>query len=65
MKQLREVKTASQGKSVSFQPLAKGRAVLISAYGFNLLKETMCSCGLVKVTLEEGTREEMHRGFDC
>lgn len=61
MNELRKVKMPSNGRSSSIQTLAKGRAVLISSYGFNVKSESQCKCGRAFLVLDERTEEEFHK----
>jgi len=61
---LRKVKFADQGRSQCIQPLAKGRAVLVSAYGFNVKTDTKCKCGRAFIVLDERTREDRDKEME-
>jgi len=58
MSEVRKVKLASGGKAVSFQPLANGRAMLISAYGFKVKSQSECKCGRAFLVLDELTQDD-------
>jgi formate dehydrogenase assembly factor FdhD len=58
----RKVKLPGKGQCITTQVMAEGRAVLISAYGFKLVKESKCGkCKQHTITLDEQTRRDMER----
>jgi hypothetical protein len=61
---LRKVKMPEQGRSQCIQTLAKGRAVLVSAYGFNVKTDTKCKCGRAFIVLDEMTREDRDKEME-
>lgn len=61
---LRKVKMPEQGRSQCIQPLANGRAVLVSAYGFNVKTDTKCKCGRAFIVLDEMTREDRNKEME-
>lgn len=61
---LRRVKLPEQGKSQCIQPLAGGRAVLFSAYGFNVKTDHNCKCGRAFLVLDEMTRQDRDEEFE-
>lgn len=64
MDALRKVKMPEQGRSQCIQTLAKGRAVLVSAYGFNVKTDTKCKCGRAFIVLDEMTREDRNKEME-
>jgi len=61
---LRRVKMADGGRCQTIQPLAQGRAVLVSAYGFNVKTDTKCKCGRAFIVLDEKNREDHNKDMD-
>ena len=61
---LRKVKLPDQGRSQSIQTLANGRAVLVSAYGFNVKSTSECKCGRAFIVLDEMTREDRNKEME-
>jgi hypothetical protein len=61
---LRKVSLPEQGRSQSIQPLAGGRAILVSAYGFNVKTDTNCKCGRAFIVLDEMTREDRNKEME-
>lgn len=55
---LRRVKLPDQGNSQCIQTLADGRAILVSAYGFNVKTDTKCKCGRAFLVLDEMNRQD-------
>jgi hypothetical protein len=55
---LRRVKFPGKGMSQCIQPLAEGRALLVSSYGFNVKTDTNCKCGRAFIVLDEMTRKD-------
>ena len=53
MGELRKVKLPGGGNPTCIQTLIKGRAVLISAYGFKVKSECECKCGRGFLVLDE------------
>lgn len=57
--EMRKVKLPSKGQCITTQVLADGHAVLISSYGFKVVKETKCGkCGQLTLTLDETSRQQ-------
>jgi len=56
--ELKRVRLAEGGKCISVQPLANGRAILVSAYGFKVKSESECKCGRAFLVLDEMKRED-------
>jgi hypothetical protein len=57
--EMRKVKLPSKGQCITTQVLAGGHAVLISSYGFKLVKETKCGkCGMRTITLDETSKRQ-------
>jgi hypothetical protein len=61
---LRRVKLPGQGRSQCIQPLADGRAVLVSAYGFNVKSSSECKCGRAFLVLDEMNREDRDKEME-
>lgn len=62
MHELRKVKLPGGGQCITTQVLAEGRAVLISAYGFDVVKETKCGkCGQLTITLDETSKQQAEK----
>lgn len=61
---LRRVKLPEQGRSQCIQQLANGRAVLVSAYGFNVKTDTKCKCGRAFIVLDERNREDRDKEME-
>lgn len=61
---LRRVKLPEQGKSQCIQTLAGGRAILFSAYGFNVKTDTNCKCGRAFIVLDEMNRQDRDEEFE-
>lgn len=60
--EMSKVKLAAGGRCVTIQPLAKGRAILTSAYGFKVLKQTECSkCKGTYIVLDECSKEDFEK----
>lgn len=57
----RKVQLASGGRSVTFQPLADGRAILTSAYGFRVKSQSQCKCGRAFLVLDEMNQEDSEK----
>jgi len=64
MDQVRKVKTANNGRSTCIQPLLKGRAVLISSYGFTVKSESTCKCGRGFLVLDEKNEKDFQKERD-
>lgn len=57
--EMRKVKLPSKGQCITTQVLADGHAVLISSYGFKLVKETKCGkCHMHTITLDETSKRQ-------
>lgn len=57
--EMRKVKLPSKGQCITTQVLAKGRAVLISSYGFKVKVQEECGkCGCAYLVLDENTRQD-------
>lgn len=61
---LRKIKFPDNGGSQCIQTLAKGRAVLVSTYGFNVKTDTNCKCGRAFIVLDEMTREDRNKEME-
>jgi len=61
MDQVRKVKTANNGRSTCIQPVLKGRAVIISSYGFKVKSESTCKCGRGFLVLDEKNEEDFRK----
>lgn len=61
MSELRKVRMAGDGKCVTIQTLAKGRAMLVSAYGFKVVSESQCRCGRGFLVLDELNQKDFER----
>lgn len=61
LEELRKVRLSSKGKAVSIQPLAKGRALLVSSYGFKVVSESQCKCGKAFLVLDELSQEDAQK----
>lgn len=59
MSTIREVRLASKGQCVTTQHFAKGRALLISSYGFKAISESQCKCGKAFLVLDECNKQDM------
>lgn len=60
--EMRKVKLVSGGRCVTIQPLAKGRAILTSAYGFKVLKQSECGkCKGTYIVLDECSKEDFDK----
>lgn len=63
--EMRKVKLPSKGQCITTQVLAEGRAVLVSSYGFNVVKETKCGkCGQLTITLDETSKQQAEKERD-
>ena len=61
---LRHVSLPERGRSQCIQPLAEGRAVLVSAYGFNVKTNTKCKCGRAFLVLDEMKRDDRDKEME-
>lgn len=62
MNELRKVKLPGNGQCITTQTLAKGRAVLISAYGFKVINQTECGkCKGYFLSLDENSKGDFQR----
>lgn len=61
---LRKLKFTSKGQTSCVQPLANGRALLVSSYGFNIKSQSECKCGRAFLVLDEKNREDFDKGFN-
>lgn len=59
--ELRRLKFASKGQTSYIQPLANGRALLLSSYGFTIKSQSECKCGRAFIVLDEKTREDLDK----
>jgi predicted methyltransferase len=60
--EMKKVKLASGNRCVTIQTLAKGRAVLTSAYGFKVLKQDECGkCKGTYLVLDECSKEDFDK----
>jgi len=59
--ELRRLKFASKGQTFCLQPLANGRAILLSSYGFKIKSQSECKCGRAFIVLDEKTREDFDK----
>lgn len=55
--ELKRVKMADYDYTC-IQPLANGRAILISSYGFKVKTDTKCKCGRAFIVLDENNKED-------
>lgn len=59
--ELRKLNFASKGQTSCIQPLANGRAILISSYGFKIKSQSECKCGRAFLVLDEKNREDFDK----
>ena len=59
--ELRKLNFVSKGQTSCIQPLASGRAVLISSYGFKIKSQSECKCGRAFLVLDEKNREDFDK----
>ena len=64
MGELRKVKLAGNGYATCIQTLLKGRAVLISAYGFKVKSESECKCGRGFLVLDEENEKDHEKAME-
>lgn len=62
--ELRKLKFASKGETSCIQPLANGRAILLSSYGFKTKSQSECKCGRAFIVLDEKNREDFDKECD-
>lgn len=56
--ELRKLKLHEQGRCTTLQPVANGRALIISAYGFKIKSQSECKCGRAFLVLDEKHKED-------
>lgn len=65
MDSLRKVKLPDEGRSQCIQTIAEGRAVLVSAYGFRVIKDENCKkCGGALIVLDEMSRKDRDKEME-
>lgn len=62
VQEMRKVKLPANGQCITIQTLAEGRALLVSSYGFKLLRESQCGkCKGYTLTLDERSKQDFNK----
>ena len=59
--ELRSVRRKGKSRRVCIQTLAKGRATVVSEYGFKVVSESQCKCGKAFLVLDELNQKDCER----
>ena len=61
LNEMRKLRLVSKGQCVTTQVLGKGRAILVSSYGFKVVSESQCKCGKMHLVLDELNEQDKNQ----